>query len=107
MNKNVIVPKLFVVLQNGATSGEQYLHAFNRQKDAARFKKRARRASYECSTPLEVPVPEIRTLTEELAKTVLWLRRMGFRGTPRERSLKRALSNLPAGLKKQLRQSES
>jgi len=70
--------EFFIVIQQGGSSGEHYPHFFFDEPSALAYIESANRASYDCSEPFSIALPEVANLAESANKTVLWLKRAGF-----------------------------
>jgi len=95
-------PELFIVMQEGGTSSEQYLHSFNSKVEARRYLKECAE-SYSCSGPFELPVPEIGTLAHAANEALRWFREHNRSGNLPAIKLEEALSDLAPALRRQLR----
>jgi len=47
--------KVFLVVQQGGSTSEMYVQAFNTERQAKKYRKSADRATYATSEPIEVP----------------------------------------------------
>ena len=66
----------FVVIQEGGSTGELYLNAYDTIEEAESFRRSCAEAAYQTSEPLEVPVdladhPEFNNIAEALIRAAV------------------------------------
>ena len=84
--------ELYVVIQFGGTSKEQYLHSFLTETAAKRFIRSADRASYDCLGPFPLLLPGIRRLSDAAEEMVKWIDASELKDTGPTFNLERALA---------------
>ena len=84
-------PAIYAVIQTGGSTHEHYMHSFSEERAAAAYMKKAKRASYQCIGPFEIPLPAEGNLTRIAARTVEWLKAEGYRNDEHIIDLERAV----------------